>query len=355
MQIDWISGFVETPPELYPDYDTGHILKIDRHGSVSSESTIGLNVSTPDTDPSSSRNFHVWSRNHGNLYLSGNPIKLLQDHNLWGSTDTLGLFLTAGIFVRQHVGLFPGPTTWKACQFAGPRYTRIDITRSYRFDNEQLAASFIRDSIGSARTRHGSPTMHGSETAYFGKHSRRWSMKVYRKQPEFLLTMKDRFGRFSPKYNKDLQEWSEGVVRFELVLRGPEINERYKEFDFNQSETLNHVWHDKFNTIQFNQNTTMAKQTSIAENNLTNMQKGIISMWREGFDLRSIHSKTAFYRHRKIILEKVGVDILTAPQNDTETTSPVAMLNDNGWDPEPLTGQLVEPDDQLKLDYPLSS
>ena len=354
MQIDWLSGFVETPPQFYPGYDTGRTLIILPGGEVKSEKSMGLNVATPDDheDHSFSRNYRVHSVSRGSLYLSGNPIKLLQDHNLWGSTDTLGCFLTAGQYVRQHAGLFPGPSTWVGCEFTGPRYTRIDITRSYRFPNEDDASAFIRHVVGTARSRHGSPKLFGSETAYFGQKSRRWTMKIYRKYPEFIKHFQQRNGLFSPKYNRQLLEWTEGIVRFELTLRSPELNTNYRHLNFNNPETLTHVWNEKFNTIQFNENAIMATQTHIAEKQLSPLLKGVLALWRSGEDVRSIYPTPTFYRHRRSLLDNLGVDINTAPQSLSNATTQNIQLSDAGWDPEPLEGQLKEPDQQLKIDYP---
>ena len=350
MQIDWLSGFVETPPELWPDYESGRAIKLDRFGEVIENRIIGANIK--DEDPSSSRNFTVWTPTKGSLYLSGNPIKLLQDHNLWGSCDPLGCYLHAGAWVRSRVGLFPGPSTWNACEFTGPRYTRIDITRSYRFPNEDQAAAFIRYNAGTARSRHGAAKLYGSETCYFGQHSQRWSMKIYRKQKEFQRNIDKRKYITQPAVTRKLIEWSEGVVRFELVLRGREIRDKYALVDLNEQQTLLNIWNEKYSSIEFNENANMQNNRDIFESELTTNQLGILSMWRQGYDLRSIYSKPTFYRRRKQLMELVGVDISQAPVKTDDNLTTPTNLDPSGWDPEPLHGGLVEPDDQLKLSYP---
>ena len=51
-------------------------------------------------------------------------------------------------------------------------------------------------------------------------------------------------------------------------------------------------------------------------------------------------------------MELVGVDISQAPVKTDDNLTTPTNLDPSGWDPEPLHGGLVEPDDQLKLSYP---
>jgi hypothetical protein len=44
MQVDWVSGFVETPPEFYPGYSAGRYLKINPSGEVEREWASRLHV-----------------------------------------------------------------------------------------------------------------------------------------------------------------------------------------------------------------------------------------------------------------------------------------------------------------------
>jgi len=349
MQIDWLSGFIESPPELSPKYHSGWAAKIDDKKKVTELRTARKYIE--DNDPSSSKSFTVYTPTEGKLHLSGNPIKLLQPHNLWGSLDTLGCFFEAGQYIRKHCGLFPGPETWKACQFTGPRYTRIDITRSYRFDTEQEAIDYVRYVCGSARSKHGASKLYGSETAYFGQHSRRWSMKVYRKHPEFMKSRTKWKHISNPAFASRHIRWCEGVVRFEVVLRGLEIREKYENADLNNQQTLKQIWQEKFNTIQFNDNPIMQTQKHIAETSLTLQQKTLLNYWRDGFDLREDMSKATFYRHRRKFLDLIGVDIASPALNNSNINNVNSVLNPKGWDPEPLEGDLVEPNQELKLLY----
>lgn len=353
MQVDWISAITETPPTLWPGYTSGERVTLDPRGRMLDRRPSMHHVD--DGEPSSSRNFTVWTPNHGSLYLSGNPVKLLQGHNLWGSDDLLGLYLEAGVFVRHHVGLFPGPQSWKACMFSRPRFTRIDLTRSYRFQTQAEADDYIRFVAGNARSRHGAATLVGGSTAYFGQHSRRWTMKIYAKAHEYLHHERKVQRLVAKVLNGDLVEWSQGIVRFELTLRTPELEDinsyRYGQQAF-ESQHLLDVWQHYFDRITMTENTIMNTASPLLEHTLPGRLHGALSLWRAGADLRAIYPRNTFYRYRLEILDKTGIDVSVPPAPDAPQNVR-AELDPSRWDPEPLQAHTVLPRDDLKAQYKL--
>lgn len=353
MHIDWISATVETPPELWPGYESGRTLKIGPDGEVVENRVSATQVE--DDDPSSARTIRVWTPTPGSLYLSGNPVKLLQGHNLWGPLDPWGLFLEGGVWVRSRVGLFPGPETWEACAFRPPRYTRLDITRSYRFATDQEASSYIRHVVGNARSRHGQATLYGDGTAYFGQHSRRWTLKVYAKRQEMLHEMR-RQRKHDRHYPDDLLSWAQGIVRFELTLRGLELKGLPPGTDLHDTHTLATLWHRYYRAIQFNENAAMSHtRPDLVEQTLPPRLRGVLALWRQGDDLRAIYPTRTFYRHRQDILKASGIDIAVPPSTEHHQDQEVhSELDPSGWDPEPLKAYSVQPREDLKHQYPLS-
>ena len=355
MQVDWISAITTTPPELWPGYTSGERVRISPSGVlVDRRPSMHL---VDDGEPSSSRNFTVWTPNPGTLYLSGNPVKLLQGHNLWGSDDLIGLYLEAGVFVRERIGLFPGAQSWEACKFGFPRFTRLDLTRSYRFSSQVEADDYIRYIAGNARSRHGAATLVGGSTAYFGQHSRRWTMKVYAKAHEFehetgklLRRLKDAL-----QCRKDLTDWSQGVVRFELTLRSPEL-EDVNRVGFARKNTrpeyLSMLWQHYFDRIIMTENTTMNTRSPLLEADLPGRLHGVLALWRDGRDLRAVYPPRTFYRYRLELLKALGVDISVPPAPDAPQNVR-AELDPSRWDPEPIQARTVDPRPDLKAQYKL--
>ena len=349
MQIDWISAFTATPPELWPGYCSGEWFKVGPDGDVLKRGRVLHTVE--DEEPSSSRNFTVWTPSPGSLYISGNPVKLLQGHNAWGSLDLVGCYLESGLFVRRG-GLFPGPETWKACKFSFPRFSRIDITRSYRFDSDAEALDYIRFVVGTARSRHGAATLQDGGTAYFGKHSRRWTLKVYAKRPEMLHERGRLARRLKARIlGDDLVDWATGVVRFELTLRSPELK-NVLSGQWHDPALLESLWHCYFDHITWNENAVMTTQSDLVEAGLPSELRKTLALWRAGADLRALSSRATFYRHRGQLLQQLGVDIASPPVASGEARSRVA-LDPARWDPAPLPGGLVEPRSEVKEQYGL--
>jgi Phage replication protein CRI/Phage X family len=353
MQIDWLSAKVSTPPELWPGYESGRTLKLSADGEVLENRLTASQIE--DDEPSSSKNFRVWTPTPGQLYLSGNPVKLLQGHNLFGSMDLLGLYLEAGVWVRQNSGLFPGPGTWDACEFSAPRYSRIDITRSYRFATDAEALDYVRFVAGNAKSRHGAAKLYDSGTAYFGQSSRRWTMKIYAKKQELLHGLRGAGRRISAMvFPDELLDWSTGIVRFELTLRGPELAKHSPPGDIHDSAFLARLWQSYFDSIQFNENAAMSTRPDLIEETLPRYLQLTVSIWRNGRDLRSALPQNTFYRHRREILTRCGIDI-AVPHQRAASGSPVLPvgLSPDGWDPDPIASHLVEPRGDLKSQYPL--
>jgi hypothetical protein len=352
MQIDWLSATVETPPTLWPGYESGRTLKLSPDGDILENRLTAHQV---ECEESHSSNFRVWTPSPGKLYLSGNPVKLLQGHNLFGSMDLLGLYLEAGTWIRRHAGLFPGPQTWGSCEFTPPRYSRVDITRSYRFSTDAEALDYVRFVAGSAKSRHGAAKLYDSGTAYLGQNSRRWSMKIYAKRQELVRGMRGTARRVKAAvFPDELLDWASGIVRFELTLRSPEIAKHCPPGDIHDPVFLAALWQSYFDVIQFNENAAMSKRPDLIEETMPRYLQGTVAIWRTGRDLRSLLPHNTFYRHRREILGQCGIDIAVPPAKATEAVSaPHAGLSADGWDPEPIASRLVEPRGDLKDQYPL--
>ena len=335
MQIDWLSFTTGTRPELCPGYTSGWQSHVDPDGELLKRWPAFLPIVGSYDD-----RLMVKTPDPCTVFVTGNPVKFYQGHNLFGSADAVGLALAAGLAVRQKAGIFPGPDTFRACDFSAPRFTRLDLTRSYRFQSEAEALDWIRSVAGSARSRHGAALTRG-ETVYFGQHSRRWSLKVYPKRQE-LLAHKPRSGPARDHVDL-LADWASGVVRFEVVLRGPELEALPADFDPCTT------WRAYFDKITWNENATMSQDRTLIEQALKPHQQTALASWRAGLDLRTVYSRPGFYKVRRELLELVGVDISQPPVSVTGRTPPAAGLDAAGWDPEPIRehGLYFDPSPEL--------
>lgn len=347
MQCDWVTAEVspgwiievlrEAGEKLY---DTGRMLSLSPGGEIREEWAGAELVPSHDT------NLRVKSPDGFALWLSGNPVKWLQGHNLFGSEDVLGLTLCAGLLIRERVGLFPGPETFKVNGYTMPRFTRVDLTRSYRFPSNEHARAWLRDVAAYARSRHGAPVFKGS-TVEWGKKSSHWSMVAYLKADELSARGKSHklSEGLSGRDRRNLTAWAQGVVRFEVRLRRLEL----QGFDPSARTPLS-LWQDYFARVTFNRNTEGA---DMIDQMLPNHLAGYHARWERGEDLRSALAHNTFYRTRRALLEAAGVDIAAPPPPKEATFVSPAVLDPAGWDPEPIRELLYEPGDEIPRQYGL--
>jgi hypothetical protein len=346
MQVDCVSGEVSSQLMLANRvnlYDTGRIITLGPGGEVALERPGFFSF-----EGSHDTRLAICSRNGSSVYVSGNPAKFFQGHNLFGSTDIDGLFLSAGLAIRMKVGLFPGAETFSSCQFSRPRYTRIDLTRSYRFSCNASARAWLREIAATARTRHGSAGLGKDGSVTFGRGSRRWSFTAYAKFDEIEAVGKGHglSRRLPDEAVKRLSEWAEGIVRFELRLRSLELQNVWP------ITSPLEVWSHYFERIQFNRNNAATMGVDMLTDAMPQHLIGYLARWRVGEDLRGHLAKNTFYRVRRELLAQAGVDIASPPNVDASISHDVG-LDSKRWDPEPIEQYLYEPGEELRKQYGL--
>lgn len=361
MQIDWVSGVFHQRPEYQqtPIYETGRVVAFDPDGGVQWQKSGHVLV-----EGSHDNRLFVRSPDRCSLYLSGNPCKWFQGHNLFGSTDHVGLWLAAGLAIRDKVGLFPGPET-AGSLFLPPRWTRLDLTRSYRFATDAEARAWLRDVAATARSRHGGAILTDG-TVYWGKGSRRWTMKAYLKSDE--LKARGRGHRFSSALASiagavdELTAWAGGVVRFEVTLRGLEldlVNRQLSDAGLSVDDiSARDVWQWYFDRLTWNRNAEafLGGLDMIDAVKLPNHLAGYLSRWREGEDLRACLPARTYYRVRRDLLAACGFDIASPPPprpvpGQTGSGGTTSGLDPAGWDPEPIEAYQFEPDPEVRRAY----
>lgn len=366
VMVDWLSCSFRSEPHTY---DTGRVIVLGPAGEIQTDRPgfVAADLTDDDDEPSSSRTWKVATSDCSDLFISGNPAKLLnpEGHNLWGSADLWGQTLHAGQRIRKAVGCFPSPATWDSCRFGVRAFTRLDLTRSYRFPSEAEAKAWIQHVAGASRSRHGAATLHGGSTAYFGSRSKRWAFKVYAKRDEFLNgKARDVRARIRDGLMGDvLADWAAGVVRFELTLRSLELKSlaardicgkgRGHEVRLTDPSYLESLWVHYYGRIEWNR-AMSHRQPELLAQSLSGAQRAVFALWQTGMSWQQLQgvipARNTLWRHRKAIQAATGVDI-AAPRPESAAPEIAAELDPKGWDPEPLTA-VTEPDPNLSLLMP---
>jgi len=248
------------------------------------------------------------------LKMSGNPVKFLQGHNVFGpGMNQVEEVLQA--FVRS----LPVPLRPKDADVDG-----LPVRHSTRFDINVMvdlgSHSIVHDWLDHAERE--STTAHkyhvqgfggeahgdglvGGKTVVWGPKSKRWSMKAYCKFCELQKHPPADLGLY-----KMAREFVEAQLRIELTLRRPEIkklegDELYQSLG--PTESL--VW-EFMERINFS---VMEGRLVDARHGLKPAVENVLTLWLAGYDMKHHLPRRTFYDYRRRVLDEVGVDISLSP------------------------------------------
>ena len=299
--IDWFTGIVGYSGELLKLNKVveltpgGEIIwtterKLQVRGSYDASVQLGRSVAT-DEMLVASRKYDLECMPVC-LIVSGNPSKFLQGHNVFGPS-----VVSLAPVVQAVIRGLPGeirPYDADSELWPALHRSRVDITTSVDMSSHKLVHEWLRSAATSTRSRHGRALVSG-DTVYWGKHSRRWTLKAYCKFCELR-----EHGPADLRLRKELMEYCEGQLRLELTLRRLELKDRG-----GLDESL--IW-EFFNRIEVGV-MKASKDGFKSKTDLPDSMQFTLSKWIGGEDVRHSLPRRKFYRHRRRILDELGVDI----------------------------------------------
>ena len=158
------------------------------------------------------------------LRIDGNLVKFFQGHNLFGSWDIVGL---VSAFMEHlcglpQLGLCPTDLQRQMWYNGAFELSRVDLTRMYRLNNLPDVLAWLATAEHTATMNHrGRGQLTKGSTLYFGKHSRRWSLKFYAKGQE-LMAKGHELHKAIP-FRDRLLEYAQPALRSELTLRSMQL------------------------------------------------------------------------------------------------------------------------------------
>lgn len=335
MMIDWITRNCNHSAKHPPLWDGvgSRIIRTDRFGEIEYERNARETIEHPSHSSTMSLKFH---ESGTGIQIAGNPAKFLQGHNLWGTSSLQSLITDVHDLLAEQIQELPLGLFWHAYDFE-ENVSRLDLTRSIRFGSQEEARQFMSILEYTGHSRHKGRSkaydnLLSVGTVYFGKHSRRWSLKVYLKLEEFERHWTgERDGTYD-----HLRDWCAGIVRFELCLRGPEVSRILYEdgYRINHCQLLE-AWTRYFNRITWSHMDLPIEQVI---EKVRPKLKLVVSAWVDGRDLKQWLPHRTFYDYRRQLLEH-GIDIAVPYQSTEEEEKPSLFeipADDPRWDPEPL-------------------
>ena len=126
------------------------------------------------------------------------------------------------LLTYENLGLCPDPFQYAAIKDGHYELTRVDVNETWHLRNQNEVLAWIRAVGETAFLKHRGAGQFSGDTAYFGKNSRRWSLKCYSKGLEILAK-----GHKLPKELciPEMIEYAQKALRIEGVIRQLELKE----------------------------------------------------------------------------------------------------------------------------------
>lgn len=319
VMVDWISATVYFPHST--PINGGNVVSVNPDGDVDWTTQKWLPVKGSFTSSVRIRSRHV----HGecsHISFSGNPVKFLQGHNVFGSSSVHGLLSEALFKALKIIGFNDRVPPYPPLLMEVSEITRIDLTASYHLENARQVNNWLRSAEFSANLRHRGKGNFTNGTLYFGKHSRRWSLKFYHKGQE----VKDNKKHHIPLPDEILL-FAEKSLRCELTLRAKELEKMgLSGVQFWSDETPEDVYNRFCSRLEMTDNMKAFTDEKIRE--LPPRLVGVYTLWKEGNDLREIYPRRTFYRYRKQLKDALSIDISVkqSPEIDRSNVIPLIQV-----------------------------
>jgi II/X family phage/plasmid replication protein len=323
--IDWITAKI--PLFHMEPFHDGNVISLDREGELEWKTDKRLSVvGSHDMQlhiKYDSTTRHPETGEYSHIMFDGNPLKFLQGHNLFGSDDIAGLMSETLYKVFSILGVIPSEMDWKMITMGFYELYRVDSTMMLSLGNNADVEAFLYSAERTAHMKYKGQGQMTKGTLYFGKNSRRESLKMYNKLKE--ITAKGHKLPLELSELPELIKWVTGMLRIEAVTRRMQL----KELNLERAN----CWDDDTPLITVNRllgGLNMSEQHTLTAANLEGLPPRLISvyhMWKDGHDLKKIYldKKTGyptstFKRYRKELLEH-GIDI-AIKQGDRSEPNP---------------------------------
>lgn len=272
----------------------------------------------------------AWLGDRTHIEVSGNLAKFFQGHNLWGTDDVPGLVFEFLRWLSVNHGLKDEPlisptaddiAAWKA---GAVQITRIDCTQSYHLQSLGEVLAWLRAAEQTSHLAHrGRGQLVKGSTLYFGKNSRRWSLKLYAKGQEIKAKG---HGQDTILSLPSAVEWANRTLRAELTLRSMELKRLNLDHvsDWFPVEGVPFAVTERLLRERLGAMTMTTTKHLSAEvmESLRPALRVAVQAWEAGSDLRATLPHRTFYKYRKELIPH-GIDIATQLPKEVSNVTPL--------------------------------
>lgn len=315
MMIDWVTAKV---PFHFPTVISGgQFISFNREGEIEYSTEKRLQIEGSYSGLMSIRTTKVnAARETVEVEISGNPVKYLQGHNVWGSGDLPNLVLETMLKLSDALGSVQVKGYERIINAA--TISRVDINEMYDLGSRANCNSYLTHIERFSRTRSGTSVKDGN-TIYLNRRSRRWSFKFYGKGQEIALPRNNTQGCIV--LPDSVKSYADSMFRAELTLKSNELRDKGLHILGNwHSADIEAIYHDYYGRL-----TMPDQQLLTLPDTLPSSVRSTYVLWSEGHDVRTLLSRPTYYRHRSRLLE-FGVDISSPSGKDLANESNVYPL-----------------------------
>lgn len=314
--IDWVKALVPLGHDNV--LHGGQIISLDRSGNVewNTSKRLKLRGSYESTlhIQSDHRTFNPATRRFTHLLIDGNPVKFFQGHNIFGTNDLIGLVAETVVKISEILQIPIPPSDMKLILAGNYELKRIDCTMMVELGRLADVRSALYAFERLAFMRYKGKGIMSDGTLYFGKHSRRQSLKMYAKGDEIRAKGHELPNELTVL--PELYKWADSKLRLEAVTRAMELKDRGLHLACNWNEnTPEEILLAALSGIDMSENCTIT-ETALA--GLPPRLVAVYHLWREGHDIRQMYPSTTFKRYRKQLQEAAGIDIAIKQGNRQE-------------------------------------
>lgn len=254
------------------------------------------------------------------IMIDGNPAKWLQGHNMFGSDDLISLVQAVMFKLTPLLKLSPTDYDLECWEQGLYFLKRVDCTAMWDLPRRTDIRAWLRAAEMQSKSRHGRPVTKGG-TLYFGKNSRRWSVKFYSKGDE--IAARGHKLPYEIEHRDNLIDWADNKLRGELTLRSIQLKEKQLSVaqQWRKTTPIEQL-------MTYIESLNMSEQFNISPLDLEGLPARLIAvykLWKEGEDLRALYPKASFYRYRSEFL-KQGIDIAIRQPSKPENVIPLVRV-----------------------------
>jgi len=313
---DWVSAVLpcqHTPEQLRGD----KILRHTAEGEVIWETRTASFI-----EGSFSEKIQVKSWDGGkSIFMSGNPNKFFNSHNIYGHWNPHFLTLKTYYVIVKEFGLTPTVNDYMAMKSGNYDFTRLDFTGMYDIDGTNRGVEdWLENAEFTSRTRAGRPACKSGTIYWGGGKNSRYGVKAYNKKQEVEVRQKKKDAMDMPF---ELMEWVEGKLRLEVQLNKKELQRisglqknMEKAYNWLEYSFIEERYAHYIEKLQLNDTGKIMKHSYYEIINMlpTGVRNTYIA-WEAGINIKDTMARRTFYNHRKQILECVGIDITFHREN----------------------------------------